>query len=98
MAGELLGPGPSHHLSCIVDARRIAVTAAQIAKASHTLSVEASDECTAKKRNTHHLPNVVDAITVAEVIAIQSAKVSHTHPVRAGGESVPKCPPTPRVR
>ena len=38
-------------------------------------------------RRTHHLPGVVDAISNA-VSTTQSAKVSHTHPVGAGDESM----------
>ena len=38
-------------------------------------------------RITHHLPGVVDAISIA-VTTTQSAKVSHTHPIGAGDESM----------
>ena len=38
-------------------------------------------------RPTHHLPGVVDAISIA-VTTTQSAKVSHAHPIGAGDESM----------
>ena len=36
---------------------------------------------------THHLPGVVDAMSIA-VITTQGAKVSHAHPIGAGDESM----------
>ena len=45
-------------------------------------------ECASSRvRITHHLPGVVDAISIA-VSTTQSAKVSHAHPVGAGDESM----------